>query len=173
MTDLKISTLTLKHVQLLKRLWASTFEAAYQDVHSAENIAAYCASNFTEAAARDTLSHPDKIARLAGNEANARGYYVLHQHLCPLRDSLQACELKQIYLLPQAYGTGLGKVLFTDAVREAKHRGADFLWLSVSEQNFRAQKFYRKLKFQPLGRGPDFRVGTDTLTSQILGLKLS
>ena len=62
---------------------------------------------------------------------------------------------------------------FDDAVREATSRGAKCLWLSVSDKNLRAQRFYEKLGFLPAGRGPDFHVGTDTLTSKILVLELN
>ena len=173
MTDLMLFTLTSKHDPLLRELWATTFAAAYNDVHSPENIAAYCETNFTLEAAQSTLSDAQTLCKLAGSETAPLGFYVLKQADCPTGASKPAFELKQIYLMAEAYGTGLGKALFDDAVREAKDRDAKCLWLSVSDKNLRAQRFYEKLGFVPSGRGPDIHVGTDLLTSQILVLELN
>ena len=172
MTDLKISTLTPEHARLLQSIWSSSFEAAYKDVHTEDNIAAYCDVNFTPEAALKTLQDPLKLCKLAGSEHAPLGYYVLHDHPCPLLPDVRACELKQIYLLPDAYGMGVGKTLFEDALQEAQALGANTMWLSVSDKNFRAQCFYQKLGFYSVGRGPDFHVGTDLLTSQILTLQI-
>ncbi len=173
MTDLLLSTLAPQHAALLRELWASTFSAAYDDVHSPENIARYCETNFTLQAAENMLSDRRALCKLAGSETAPRGFYVLRQADCPTRTLRPAFELKQIYLMADAYGTGLGKALFEDAVREARRRGAKCLWLSVSDKNLRAQRFYEKLGFIPKGCGPDFQVGTDLLTSKILVLDLN
>jgi len=37
--------------------------------------------------------------------------------------------------------------------------GASWMWLVVSDLNHRAQSFYRKRGFQPLGNGPELIVG--------------
>ena len=173
MTDLMLSTLTSIHAPLLRELWATTFAAAYNDVHRPENIADYCETNFTLQAAQSTLSDAQTLCKLAGSETAPLGFYVLKRADCPTGAPSPAFELKQIYLMAEAYGTGLGKALFDDAVREAKNRDANSLWLSVSDKNHRAQRFYEKLGFVPSGRGPDFHVGTDLLTSQILVLNLT
>ena len=172
MTALILSSLTVKHATLLQQLWATTFAAAYDDVHSPENIANYCETNFTLQAAKNALSDPQMICKLAGSETAPLGFYVVRQADCPANAPSPAFELKQIYLMADAYGTGIGKALFEDAVAEVRRRGAKCMWLSVSDKNLRAQRFYQKLRFVPAGRGPDFHVGTDLLTSQALVLDL-
>jgi len=173
MTDLMLTTLSPRHAPLLRELWATTFAAAYDDVHSPENISDYCERNFTLEAAWKTLSDPLTLCKLAGPETAPLGFYVLKQADCPTGAQNPAFELKQIYLMAEAYGTGLGKALFEDAVEEAKNGSAKSLWLSVSDKNLRAQRFYEKLGFVPTGRGPNFHVGTDRLTSQILVMDLN
>jgi hypothetical protein len=46
--------------------------------------------------------------------------------------------------------------------------GGSWIWQSVSDRNRRAQSFYRKLAFEPLGAGPVLDVGSDRLTSTIM-----
>lgn len=173
MTDLMLSSLAPKHASLLQQLWATTFATAYDEVHSPENIANYCETNFTLQAAQNTLSDPQTICKLAGSETAPLGFYVVRQAGCPANALSPAFELKQIYLMAEAYGTGIGKALFEDAVAEIRSRGAKCMWLSVSDKNIRAQRFYQKLGFVPAGRGPNFHVGTDRLTSQVLVLDLN
>lgn len=168
MTNISIAPFSSSQANLLQHLWVATFSAAYHDVHSAENIAAYCDTNFTLEAAQSALSDPLTLCKFAGPVTAPQGYYVLRQQSCPITDHVPAYELKQIYLMAEAYGTGIGKALFEDAVAEARAGGAKCLWLSVSDKNIRAQRFYQKLGFSVAGRGPDFHVGTDRLTSQIL-----
>ena len=84
----------------------------------------------------------------------------------------ESSELKQIYILSSEYGTGLGKFLFESASEVARNAGRKWLWLSVSDINYRAQAFYKKLDFQSIGPGSAFEVGTDQLSSTIMTCNL-
>lgn len=172
MTDLSLLPSTKASAQTLTYLWAATFRDAYADVHSAANLSAYCDNNFVLSAATATLADENTICKIAGQIEAPKGFYVLTRKTCPIGPKRPACELKQIYLLAPAYGTGLGKVLFEDAISEAGKMGAKQLWLSVSNENMRAQRFYEKLGFEHAGPGSEFHVGTDILTSSILTLQL-
>ena len=44
----------------------------------------------------------------------------------------------------------------------------EWIWLCVSDLNFRAQRFYQKMNFEKIGKGPILTVGTDQLTSSIM-----
>ena len=70
------------------------------------------------------------------------------------------------------YGTGLGLKLFNNATEKAKAKGSKWMWLCVSDKNYRAQSFYKKLGFSISGSGPTLEVGTDMLSSSILRLEL-
>ena len=68
-------------------------------------------------------------------------------------------ELNTIYLLPSAWGTGIGgRLLDAALVRDRRY----FLWVFVGNQ--RAQAFYRKTDFAPDGSTKSITLGGRTLT---------
>ena len=158
--------------QELTQLWRETFKQAYRQLHTPENINAYCERNFTSEAAKMVLSDSDTVCCIASRESQPSGFFVIQHHQCPIELGGPSSELKQIYVLSSEYGSGLGNALFEKARRAAKEAGGAWIWLCVSDTNYRAQAFYRKLKFEHAGSGPVFEVGTDRLASSIMALRL-
>ena len=66
---------------------------------------------------------------------------------------------------------GNARVLRAEEHDEARRRGAGAIWLGVWEHNPRAQAFYRKCGFTPVG-SHIFMVGSDPQTDQIWQLRL-
>lgn len=152
----------------LAELWSTTFEEAYKDEHSAENIRAYCAANYTVDAAEAVLSDPRVFCRVAFRDRTALGFHLVKHHDCPAPLAGGSSELKQLYIRAGEYGSGVGRRLMDDAMGCVRNAGRSWIWLSVSDRNHRARSFYRKLAFKPLGKGPVFEVGTERLTSTIM-----
>ena len=157
------------YAETLAVLCATTFAEAYREEHSAEDIRAYCAANYTADAAAAALADPDTVCKVAfGKDGAAVGYYLLKHHDCPVALAGGSSELKQIYILAREFGSGVGRSLFDDAVDCVRDAGRRWIWLSVSDRNHRAQAFYRKLAFEPVGAGPVLEVGSDRLTSTMM-----
>ena len=159
---------TINDARQLVYLWGATFKQAYETVHSAENINTYCAQHYTLPIAKELLSNNDVICFFAIRKNNPVGFYILKHHPCPIPPNDTAAELKQIYILASEYGKGLGRTLFEHASDEARNARFHWLWLCVSDRNFRAQAFYKKLNFKPVAVGPILEVGTDRLSSTIM-----
>jgi ribosomal protein S18 acetylase RimI-like enzyme len=153
--------------QLIK-LWIETFKQAYEEVHSSEDIAAYCATNFTMDSASSELSNSQTVCCIGSIENDPRGFYLLKHHSCPIPLGSKSSELKQIYVLAAEYGNGLGRSLYEHALDRIRGTGSGSVWLSVSDINYRAQAFYKKLGFDQLGPGPIFEVGSERLSSTIM-----
>ena len=145
-------------------LSVATFRLAYGDLHSAENIAAYCAAVYTPAKMHHLLSDPLIHCEMAWLDGVPMGYVMVSHHKAPAALGEPSSELKRLYILPDGYGTGLGQALYARALAVTQGR----LWLSVADINLRARRFYDKLGFQALGVGPVFRVGTDRVTSTLM-----
>ncbi|MEM9006627.1 MAG: GNAT family N-acetyltransferase [Cyanobacteria bacterium P01_F01_bin.86] len=160
----------VESAEALAHLAAATFMQAYSDVHSPENIRAYCVQNYSLEAAIATLSSDQFACTIADRENVSVGYYTLKYQQCPTPLGGSSCELKQIYILSSEYGAGLGRRLFEHACEVARETGAAWLWLCVSDRNYRAKKFYQKLNFEPVTSGPILMVGTDQLPSTIMAL---
>ncbi len=152
----------------LSQLWKDTFAQAYKDVHTPENIQTYCAKNFSIEEAISELKNDKVICKIATMDDVAVGFYLLKEHDCPMPLDRSSTELKQIYILSNHFGKGLGKTLYQDAINSIKRNGRSHVWLCVSDINYRAKAFYNKLDFKAVGTGPVFLVGSDRLTSTIM-----
>lgn len=169
---IKIDSINKEQASQLAELQVLTFKQAYSNVHSAENIAAYCNSHYTSEIAATDLSSVDTVCCIGHVDSQACGYYLVKHQACPIALDSSSSELKQIYVLSSAYSTGLGRALYDHALTTIRSKGHDWVWLCVSDLNYRAQAFYKKLGFDKVGAGPAIEVGKDTLQSSLLALKL-
>jgi GNAT superfamily N-acetyltransferase len=76
----------------------------------------------------------------------------------PLTIDAGDIELRRIYTLPAAYGSGLGQALMARAVDDARVMGRTRLLLGVYGGNDRARRFYERQGFAIAGRR-QYRVG--------------
>lgn len=60
------------------------------------------------------------------------------------------CELVKMYLLPQARGTGLGKLLIEKSIEQAKENGFKRIYLESMPELKQALKVYAKFGFEYL-----------------------
>ena len=72
--------------------------------------------------------------------------------------STNPLEVKRFYVHEKWHGRGLAGSLLAACVVCAATASHDTLWLSVFEENPRAQRFYEKMGFVPVGNHP-FVVG--------------
>ena len=172
---MNLTTVGPESAQLLSKLSIDTFVQAYGDVHSPENLQVYCQQHYSPQAIEALLRDSAVQAIVAFDDkepACPAGFYLLKEQACPVPLNGKSTELKQIYILSEYYGLGLGPVLFEHAVNSARAKQNDWLWLCVSDKNLRAQAFYGKLGFESVAEGPILTVGTDALPSSIMLLKL-
>ncbi|WDE08716.1 GNAT family N-acetyltransferase [Thalassomonas viridans] len=167
-----LETINAGSSELLSKLCTETFLQAYDGVHSTDNLHAYCHDNYSVNATKALLDQNNVEAVIAFEKKEAAGFYVLKHHQCPIELTGHSTELKQIYVLSNHFGSGLGRKLFSDAVNQAINNKSKWLWLCVSDINYRAQGFYKKLGFKKVGNGPELVVGDDTLSSSIMILNI-
>lgn len=60
--------------------------------------------------------------------------------------------ISKMYVLPGFHGKQVSAALMSAALSHARDHGSALVWLGVNEQNLRAQKFYRKMGFDVVGR---------------------
>ena len=168
----KIEKLGIESAALLSELSIQTFTEAYKEFHSKENLAAYCSKYYNLDAMKALLNQTDTEVMLAIRESEPAGFYVIKHHPSPYETEVESTELKQIYILSSHFGCGLGVQLFDSAVEQAKINQSKRVWLCVSDTNYRAQAFYKKLGFSRVGIGPQLDVGSERLNSSILILNI-
>jgi len=169
---IKIDRIGPDRAALLADLQTLTFKQAYSDVHSPEDMEAYCLTHYTSEIAETELSSQETVCCVGQLNAEPSGYYMVKHQACPITLDSESSELKQIYVLSSAYGGGLGRALYEHSLTTILAAGHRWVWLCVSDINYRAQAFYTTLGFTKVGTGPVLEVGKDKLPSSILALEL-
>ncbi|KQN05928.1 MULTISPECIES: GNAT family N-acetyltransferase [Sphingomonas] len=140
---------------------SATFLDTYATVLSGADIVAHCTIKNSIAAFETWLGDPATIVTLAEYEpGNAPiGYTVLTAPDFPIEPGPADIELRRIYLMKQAQGSGLGAALLARALEDAVAASRTRVLLGVWDQNTRARAFYERQGFEVIG-ARQFMVGT-------------
>ena len=152
---------TLEDAALLSELGARTFSETFASDNTPEDLAAYMAASFTVAQQTAELKDPASIFLIAEVDGRAAGYARLHNGE-PEKgvEGAKPIELVRLYVSREWLGRGIGAQLMRACIDEARQAGHETIWLGVWEGNPRAQAFYRKWNFRPVGEHI-FRLGSD------------
>lgn len=134
---------------------AASFLSAFLDIIPGEHLIAHCRTQHSAEKYAAWLADPDPqvacwLCEHAKTGAPA-GYAVTCAPDLPIPLQPGDLELKRIYLLPRAHGSGAGKALMDAALAHAETLGAPRLLLGVYDGNARAIAFYRRNGFDTVG----------------------
>jgi ribosomal protein S18 acetylase RimI-like enzyme len=140
---------------------SATFLDTYATVLTGVDIVAHCTAKNSIAAFETWLADPATIVTLAeyGPGHAPIGYTVLTAPDFPIEPGPADVELRRIYLMKQAQGTGLGATLMGRALEDAAAHDRTRVLLGVWDQNTRARSFYERQGFEVIG-ARQFMVGT-------------
>ena len=88
-----------------------------------------------------------------------------------LKDS-RALEIERIYVSKEFHGKNVGQLLYDKAIKIAKQKDVEYVWLGVWEENPRAIRFYKKNGFIEFDKHI-FKLGDDEQTDIMMKLKLN
>jgi len=156
----------------LADLGAQAFYEAFAALVSEGDMAAYLAASFTSEELAAQIADRLSLLLIAESDRVAVGY----AHLCPTQPPVCVggpgpVQLVRLYVLKKRYGHGVGSSLMATCLSEAGQRGYQTMWLSSWEINQRANSFYRKWDFEPVGN-QGFVVGNDVQHDVILSRKI-
>lgn len=154
---MSIRPATTVDLPAIDHVFRTSFCDTFAHLYTPEDLGTFLAQFTPEAWERELR---DSAYSFAAGEVGGEvlGYAKLGPNKLPHVQPGAVIELKQLYLLKQAHGTGLARQLMEWVLAKARERGAERLALSVWENNHRAQAFYRRYGFED--RGPyDFMVG--------------
>lgn len=121
----------------------------------------YVASTFGVDKQLAEIRDPARIIEMAWCGDQAVGFF--HLWKCAPDPSVtgpKPIEVLRLYVDSGWHGKGVAAALMARIILIAQAEGFQTLWLGVGEQNYRAQKFYRKHGFDFVGTHI-FRLGTD------------
>jgi len=134
--------------------WVATFgHLPYPPV----DLAAYLNKNYGAAIQRAEIADDEVRYRLALRDGAIVGYCMMGVLSMPVDDA-GAVELHRLYVDESVKGAGVAAALLEDCIAWARGKQASALYLSVWENNARAQRFYRRFGFEDHGEW-DFMVG--------------
>lgn len=156
---------------------------AFVDMYGGQDppghVREYVARAFDRKTMRQELSDPNYVFLLAkSRESGSKRRAALHGYakLCKNRtiDALEdpaPIQLERIYVDGTRQSNGLGRRLLDEAVRIARDAGFETIWLSVWEENERAQQFYARNGFEIVGK-TYFVVGPEREEDFVLARRL-
>ena len=156
----------------MAELGARTFRDAFEADNSPEDMALYLASSYGPDLQFAELRNAGIVTLLAECESRLAGYAQLREGRAP--DCVGGpgpIELWRFYVERVWQGRGVAQALMVATIEAAAARGAGTVWLSVWEQNYRAQVFYRKSGFEDRGER-EFILGNDRQTDRVMARAL-
>jgi diamine N-acetyltransferase len=147
--------------------WVATFgHLPYPPV----DLAAYLAKSYGADIQRAEIADPEVRYRLALRDGAIVGYCMMGVLSMPVDDA-RGVELHRLYVDESVKGAGVAAALMDDCIAWARRGNATALYLSVWENNERAQHFYRRFGFEDFSEW-DFMVGETADRDLIWKLKL-
>ncbi|WP_375403490.1 GNAT family N-acetyltransferase [uncultured Sphingomonas sp.] len=139
---------------------AATFLETYAGIVSRDDMLAHCATKCSAGYFGAWIASADHLLTLSEHPDGAAplGFTALTPPDFPVAFGPETIELRRIYVLTTAHGSGLGAALMERAVEDARGLGKARLALGVHPGNVRARAFYERHGFRIVGERR-FQVG--------------
>jgi len=166
MDDLKKADINVRYATadddtLLSELGARTFNDTFAADNTPENMTSYLAASFSPEKQAAELEDPRSVFLIAEVDDAAVGFARLKEgHPTVVSMGVHPLQLVRMYACKEWIGHGVGAILMRACLKEAEKRSCDTVWISVWENNTRAQIFYRKWGFVEVGT-QIFQLGDD------------
>ncbi|ASZ10039.1 GNAT family N-acetyltransferase [Chitinophaga pendula] len=154
MTDIRIIPFQLSLLDTLVTLERTTFQETFPGLYTEQDLHAFLEEKKSAAALQREAAHPDTRYYLLYYGEEVAGYLKLNLYQQPYdgtKLSGPVMQLEKIYVLHAFHGHKLGKALMQKAYEVAAAYGIQSIWLSVWENNLKAQGFYTKEGFSKFG----------------------
>ena len=169
--NINVVPVTFDKIIELQEVSKNTFEEAFSDKNSTEDIQIYLTDNLSIAQLEKELNAFESKFFFAEIGAEICGYLKINNpKSAEGLSTTTALEIERIYVLKKYQGKMIGQTLFNHAIHLANEARADCIWLGVWEMNFQAIEFYKKNGMIAFG-SKTFKLGND-LQNDILMHKI-
>ena len=125
----------------------ATFTETFGHLYPPEDLTAYVDAKYRVDVVAAELADPEVRYVLALRDGALVGYSKLGVVDMDV-DTTDALELHRLYVDASVKGAGVAKALMDDGLAWARGKGARVMYLSVWENNARAQAFYKRYGFE-------------------------
>lgn len=130
---------------------ARTFAETFGHLYPQEDLEAYLKASYDVEVTADELADASVRYRLALLDGAIVGYAMWGPLEIETNTQRPARELSRLYVDASVKGRRVAQALMDAAIAEMRADGAEEIWLSVWEDNARAQAFYRRYGFEHVG----------------------
>lgn len=130
---------------------AQSFIDTFAHLYPSEDLRSYLAKSYGAAIQSEEIADPAIATWLALRGEQIVGYAQAGPMDMSVEHAPADCELYRLYVAADVKGAGVANALMEQVLTWARAGSADALWLSVWENNARAQAFYRRFGFQHVG----------------------
>ncbi len=148
----------------------ATFTDTFGHLYPPEDLTTFVTSKYAADVIAVELADPETRYCLAHRGERIVGYCKMGV-IDMAVDATDALELHRLYVDSDTKGLGVAQALMDDALAWARGKGAKVMYLSVWENNARAQAFYKRYGFEHVGEHK-FMVGRVADRDFIWKLKL-
>jgi diamine N-acetyltransferase len=172
MENIELRRVTVNELDKLQKIGKQTFSETFTSGNSEENMKKYLEEGFSTEKLKAELVNKNSEFYFAILESNVIGYLKVNfgQSQTEIKDE-NTLEIERIYVLKEFHGKKVGQILYDKAIEISKHKGVDYVWLGVWEENPRALRFYEKNGFVEFDRHI-FKLGNDEQTDIMMKLQL-
>lgn len=171
MSNTRLRLIKNSEAGLLQKIAISTYKEAFDEFNTEENMKAYLSSCLSHQKLQSELENPNSEFYFAEWADQVIGYLKLNfkdaQNEFKTDDSL---EIERIYVLEKFHGQKVGQTMFDYALKRAKEKDVNYVWLGVWENNPKAIRFYEKNGLEAFDQH-SFRMGTDLQTDILMKLE--
>lgn len=152
-----------------------TFTATFGHSVPPEDLEDFLRTTYSTEAVRAEFADPSKTYLVARTgDGQIAGIAQLHRgqtHPSVVGQANELAVMQKVYVDTSAHGQGIGSKLIAAIEQLARAEGFKKLWLTVWEENVRAQKLYIKLGYVKTGE-IDFATGDCIQTDWVLSKDL-
>ena len=173
MTEIVINKVTINEIGQLQDISRRTFFEAFSADNTEEDMKKYLEEGLSVEKLTSELNDPNTEFYFATLDYSVIGYLKINfgQSQTELKSN-HSLEIERIYVLKEFQGKKVGQLLFDNAIRIARQKNFDYIWLCVWEKNLRAFKFYQRNGFVEFDKHI-FKLGNDEQTDIMMKLKLN
>ena len=145
MENVKIKKIDINDVDKLQEIGKQTFTETFSSTNSEANMKEYLENKFSIKVLKTELTDKNSEFYFAQLENKIIGYLKINIGYSQTEiKNENALEIERIYVLREFHGKKVGQILYEKAIRRAKQKKVDYVWLGVWEKNLRAIHFYKK-----------------------------
>jgi len=170
--NITIKKVTIEDIKELQKIGIKTFSETFSSSNTDQNMKKYLSEGFSNEKLLSEINNINSEFYFASYKSEIIGYLKINfnEAQTELKDK-KSIEIERIYVLKEFYGKKIGQLLYEKALKIAKQRKSEYIWLGVWEKNTRAMKFYTKNGFVKFGEHI-FKLGDDKQIDIMMKLEL-